>query len=197
MIVDTMSYTEIREYIFNNKPDDDKIQNFFYKNLRRSCIKLPNGYILNTMYVANINGITYYAVFQKDKKLDFSAAIFATFFYKGSIRVVSLSHDNTLQWFTSHYRERVVERTSNDKYTLKTFFKSIIPFMTEVGNPIYLNCGNTGFVQKGMLHIIDSSIPSIMIYKTIIPLEREDYVNRQLITSKLNELNYRKRYSVV
>lgn len=193
MIVDTMSYSEIRNYIFDNKPDDDRIRNFFYKNLRKASLKLSNGSILNTMYVANIKGITYYAVFQRNNKLDFSAALFAKFSYKNTIRIVSLSpYNNTIQWFTTHYRERVVERTSDDEYSLKQFFHKMIPLMNEVNDPRTIYCGNTGFVQNGMLHIVDTNNPFVIIYKTIIPLERKNYIDNQLIKSQLGEINYKK-----
>lgn len=192
MIVDTMSYSEIREYLFNNMPDEGKVMNFFYKNLRRSVLKAPNKYIFNTMYSPTINGVTYYVIYEKLSKKDFGAALFAKFFYKGHIRIVSLSkHNKTIQWYSAHYRERVVERSSNNDYSLKTFFKTMIPLMKDVTDIHNIYQGNTGYIQNGYFHVVDTSNLYVVIYKTIIPLNRENYINKQLIKSHLGELSFK------
>lgn len=188
MIVDSMSQLEIKKYLYNNVPESEKIIKFFKSNLRRQALKSSLSYVFNTIYKCKIHNITFYSVFYNINKKHWGSMLFATFFYRNSIRVVSLNPDNgTLHWYSSHYRERAVERINNSDYSLINFFKTQTSISIASDHQV-IDTNSTCFVHKDYLFVIDASIEGILFYKTCIPAERDTYVCKHLIKSYLNSI---------
>lgn len=184
-----MSKLEIKKYLYSNTPDTEKIKKFFNSNLRRKALKSSSNCVFNTIYKCKIHDITFYATFHNVNKKRWGSMLFATFFYRNSIRVVSLNPDNgTLQWYSSHYRERTVERISNDDYSLINFFKTQTTIYIASDHQV-IDTNSTCFIHKDYLFVIDASIDGILFYKTCIPAERDKYVCKHLIKSYINSIN--------
>lgn len=190
MIVDSMSYTEIRRWLFNNVPSDDTIMSYMEKTFFRACrkTKFKEGHMFNSIYERKIENVTYLITFSY-KPGGISATVFATFMYKNAVQIVSLNRDRRIMWYTRHFRERIVERLGNVlSYSMNDFLRyatKMIMYNTKY--PHSIRKGDTYHEYDSGIMVIDNRTTDVLFYITYIPNISDKGLLKRVIQSELNK----------